>query len=72
MSERDQASRKGRQAAIAIAATAVFWILAMLVGDKEGFSQQLRLVLDLVALAGFVFAFWLIFQYWRARQDNQG
>ena len=72
MSKPDTAARKGRQAALVIAGTAVFWILATLIGDKEGFSQGLRLVFDLLALAGFVFAFWLIFQYWRARQDNQG
>lgn len=69
---RDQASRKGRQAALVIAATAVLWVLATLIGEKEGLGQGLRLVFDLAALAGFVFAFWLIFQYWRERQDNQG
>lgn len=72
MKQRDEASRKGRQAALVIAGTALFWVLATLIGDKEGFSQRLRLLFDLLALAGFVFAFWLIFQYWRARQDNQG
>ena len=72
MTKRDTtAARKGRQAAMAIAGTAVFWVLAVLIGEKEGFSMLTRLGLDLVALAGFVFAFWLIFQYWRARQDNQ-
>ena len=72
MNERNDPSRKGRHAALVIAGTAVFWVLVTLIGDKEGFSQELRLLFDLVALAGFVFAFWLIFQYWRARQDNQG
>ena len=72
MTGRDAASRKGRQAAMVIAATGVLWVLAGLIGEKEGFSQQLRLVFDLAALAGFVFAFWLIFQYWRERQQNQG
>ncbi|MEQ9259997.1 MAG: DUF5337 family protein [Roseovarius sp.] len=73
MNERkDRASRKGRQAGLMIAGTGLFWVMATLVGDKEGFSQELRLLFDLLALAGFVFAFWLIFQYWRARQNNQG
>jgi threonine/homoserine/homoserine lactone efflux protein len=71
MTKRDDfAARKGRHAALAIAGSGVFWVLAILIGEKEGFSQQTRLILDLVALAGFVFAFWLIFQSWRARQDN--
>jgi len=72
MSEHDAAARKGRQAGLVIAGTAVLWVLATLIGEKEGFSQGLRLVLDLAALAGFGFAFWLIFQYWRVRRDNQG
>jgi len=73
MSERDdEQSRKGRQAALVIAGTGLFWVVATLIGDKEGFSLRLRLLFDLLALAGFIFAFWLIFQYWRSRQDNQG
>ena len=72
MKNDETAARKGRQAAMVIAATALLWVLATLIGDKEGFSQRLRLLFDLLALAGFIFAFWLIFQYWRARQDNQG
>ena len=73
MNEREEVlARKGRRAALVIVGTAVLWILVTLIGNKEGFSQQLRLLFDLVALAGFVFAFWLIFQFWRARQDNQG
>jgi len=72
MSTQDKAARKGRQAGLVIAGTGALWILVTLIGQKEGFSQGLRLFFDLMALAGFVFAFRLIFQYWRARQDNQG
>jgi threonine/homoserine/homoserine lactone efflux protein len=72
MSKSDQQARKGRQAAMVIAGTALFWVLAGLIGEKEGFSMRLRLLFDLLALAGFVFAFWLIFQLWRDRRDNQG
>jgi positive regulator of sigma E activity len=68
----DPAYRKGRQAALVIVATAVLWVLATLIGDKAGLSQALRLVFDLAALAGFVFAFRLIFQYRRMRRDTQG
>jgi len=72
MNTQDKAARKGRQAALAIAGTGTLWVLVTIIADKEGFGQGLRLFFDLLALAGFVFAFWLIFQYWRARQDNQG
>ncbi len=72
MSKTDTDARKGRIAAMIIAGTGVFWVLITLIGEKEGFSQELRLTFDLVALAGFVFAIWLIYQIWRARQDKQG
>jgi len=68
----DKAARKGRQAGLVIAGTGVLWILVTLIGEKEGFGQGLRLFFDLMALVGFGFAFRLIFQYWRARRDNQG
>ncbi|MEO1285729.1 MAG: DUF5337 domain-containing protein, partial [Pseudomonadota bacterium] len=70
MTDRDPAGRKGRQAALVIAGTSIFWILMGLIADKEGFSQSTRLVFDLVALAGFLFAFWLIYQLWRDRQGG--
>lgn len=69
MADQDPVARKRRLAGLVIAGTGVFWILIMLIGEKEGFSQQLRLGFDLVALAGFLIAFWLIFQSWR---DGQG
>ena len=70
MTDRDPAGRKGRQAALVIAGTSIFWILATLIADKEGFSQSTRLVFVLVALAGVLFAFWLIYHLWRDRQGG--
>jgi threonine/homoserine/homoserine lactone efflux protein len=70
MSRSDPVARKGRIAALVIAGTALAWILFGLIAEKEGFSQSTRLIFDLVALAGFMFAFWLIFQIWRARQND--
>lgn len=70
MRDQDRVARKRRLAGLVIAGTGVFWILIMLIGEKEGFSQQLRLVFDLVALLGFLFAFWLIYQSWRDSQDR--
>ena len=37
-----------------------------------GLSQRVRALFDLMALAGFVWAFVLIYQIWRARQGQQG
>lgn len=72
MAQRDPAGRKGRQAALVIAGTSIAWILFGLIADKEGLSQSTRLIFDLLALAGFLFAFWLIYQLWRDRQGGDG
>jgi len=66
MSDATRAARLRRRAGLVIAGTGLYWVLITLIGDKEGFSQSLRLVFDLVALAGFTLAFWLIYQSWRA------
>ncbi len=71
MKRNDPAGQKGRQAALVIAGTALAWVLFGLIAEKEGFSQEFRLIFDLLALAGFLFAFWLIFQIWRQRQNGQ-
>jgi len=65
-------ARKGRMAAIVIAATAVFWILATLMGGYLGLTQRTRALFDLVALAGFVWAIWMIYQIWQLRQSDKG
>lgn len=70
MSDRNATSKKGRRAGLVIAGTGVFWVLITLIGEKEGFSTQVRLIFDLVALCGFLFAFWLIFQIWRDSRGN--
>ncbi|WP_162933024.1 DUF5337 domain-containing protein [Roseovarius sp. EL26] len=65
-------AQKGRHVALVIAGTAVFWVLASLIGGVLGISHRMLALFDLVALAGFIWAFWMIFQIWRARQDKQG
>lgn len=71
MSDKNE-TEKGRQAAMVIAGTAIFWILATIIGGELGLSNRVRALFDLLALAGFIWAFWMIFQIWRARQDKQG
>ena len=72
MSEHEEQNRKGRHAALVIAGTAVFWVVASFIGGQLGLDNRTRALFDLVALAGFIWALWMIFQIWRARQDNQG
>ena len=67
----DQA-RKGRRAAIVIAATAMLWVAATMIGTSFGLSQRELALFDLMALGGFLWAVWMIYNIWRARQDNQG
>ena len=71
--ERDtELARKGRMAAMVIAGTAVFWILAMFLGSQLGLAQRTRALFDLMALGGFVWAIWMIYQIWRLRQGDKG
>jgi len=72
MPQQDAAlARKGRLAALVIAGTGAFWLLAMLIGAELGLSQRVRALFDLMALGGFVCALVLIYQLWRARQGNR-
>ncbi|MDX1820666.1 MAG: DUF5337 domain-containing protein [Paracoccaceae bacterium] len=71
--ERDtELARKGRMAAMVIAGTALFWILATLLGGQFGLTQRTRALFDLMALGGFVWALWMIYQIWRLRQGDKG
>ncbi|SDI13711.1 DUF5337 domain-containing protein [Lutimaribacter saemankumensis] len=64
-------ARKGRLTALVIAGTGAFWILATLIGAEMGWSNRTRALFDLIALAGFVLAIVMIYQIWRARQNDQ-
>lgn len=65
-------AKQGRFAALVIAGTGLFWVAAMMIGEWLDLPQRTRALLDLIALAGFVFAFVLIFRIWRARQSDKG
>ncbi|MBC7132732.1 MAG: DUF5337 domain-containing protein [Roseovarius sp.] len=66
-----QIARLGRRTALVIAGTGALWVLASLIGAEYGLSQRVRVLFDLMALGGFVYAFVLIHQLWRARQGNR-
>ena len=65
-------ARSGRMAAIVIAGTGVFWILATIIGGQLGLTQRTRALFDLMALAGFAWAVWMIYQVWQLRQSDKG
>ena len=72
MGTQDDESKMGRKASLVIAGTAVFWVVASFVGGQMGLDNRTRAFFDLIALAGFIWGLWMVFQIWRARQDNQG
>jgi hypothetical protein len=69
---KNRLAAKGRVTALVIAGTAVFWIAGLFIGEKLGLSQRWLALIDLFALAGFVLAFAMIWQIWRARRDMEG
>ena len=64
--------KTGQRIALIIAATGVLWVLANLLGAQYGWSNRLRALFDLMALAGFGFALWQTITLWRTRQDDKG
>ena len=71
MSQDPGQARRGRQIALLIAALGVFWILVTAIGAQYGWSQRTRALFDLVVLAGFGLAIWMIYQLWRKRQNHK-
>lgn len=72
MADREDLNRRGRRIALVIAGTGLFWIAAMYLGDALDLTQSTRALFDLIALAGFIWAFWMIYGLWRARQEHEG
>ncbi|AJE48157.1 hypothetical protein P73_3442 [Celeribacter indicus] len=65
-----QQAKKARMVALVIAATMVVWLGAQWVGAKLGWPERYAFLIDLSALAAFVWAFVVIYQIWRARQQD--
>lgn len=71
MSRDSEEARKGRRIALFIAAIGVFWSLVTALGSEYGWSQRIRALFDLAALAGFGAGLWMTYQLWRARQTDK-
>ncbi|MEM5475960.1 DUF5337 domain-containing protein [Pacificibacter sp. AS14] len=63
-------AKKARVVSLVIAGTMVLWIGAQWIGSKVGISTRYALLLDLLALAAFVWALIVVYQIWRARQKG--
>ncbi|MCK8484825.1 DUF5337 domain-containing protein [Aliiroseovarius sp. S2029] len=64
--------REGRLAGLVIAFTGALWVGGTWAGNHFGWSQSIRGLLDLCALAGFVFGLVVTYRIWRKRRADEG
>ena len=68
-SETDQAlGRQARLVSIVIAVTMILWMAAQWLGGKLGLPERYVFLVDLFALAGFLWALIVTWQIWRKRR----
>ena len=63
-------ARRGRLAAVVIAGTMVLWLVLQWLGGRLGLPERYVFLLDLFALAGFLWALIVTWQIWRKRRDD--
>jgi len=69
--ESDKAlSRRARLVSIVIAATVLLWLAAQWIGGALGLPDRFVFLIDLFALAGFLWALIVTWQIWRKRRDS--
>ncbi len=61
-------TRQMRVVSLVIAGTMVLWMIAQWAVGEFGISSRYRLLIDLFALAGFLWAFIVTWQIWRKRR----
>jgi hypothetical protein len=61
-------ARQARLAGLVMAGTMVLWLGAQVVGGEMGWPPRFALLVDLMALAAFVWALALTFRIWRKRR----
>ena len=60
--------RQGRIVALVIALTMILWFVAQWAGDWLGLPGRYAFLVDLFALAGFLWALIVTWQIWRKRR----
>ncbi|MEE9426714.1 MAG: DUF5337 domain-containing protein [Paracoccaceae bacterium] len=69
--EQDQEqARKARMVSIVIVATIILWLGAQFLGKQFGLAGRYALLFDFAALAGLFWSMVVIYQIWRARQQD--
>ncbi len=61
-------AREARMAGIVMAVTMLGWLGAQVVGGEMGWAPRFALLVDLAALAGFVWALVVTYRIWRKRR----
>ena len=62
-------SRQARNVGIVMAATMVLWVAANLAGRALGLPGRYAVLIDLMALAAFIWALVATFRIWQKRRD---
>lgn len=62
-------ARQGRTIAAVIVITALLWVLVQVPAVRGAIGERAALLVDLAALAGFLWAFIVTFGLWRRRND---
>lgn len=64
--------REGRLAGLVIAFTGALWVGGSWVGRSLEWSNRTMALVDLLALAGFVFGLVVTYRIWRKRRTDEG
>ena len=64
----DKSARQSRRVGLVIAGTMLLWMAGQQIGAELGLPLKYTLLLDLAALAGFIWALAVTYQIWRARR----
>ncbi len=63
-------ARQARFVSVVIAGTMVLWLVLQWIGGRLGLPERYVFLLDLFALAGFLWALIVTWQIWRKRRDD--
>lgn len=61
-------AKQARLAAVVMAATMILWMGLQVVGGEMGWPVKYTLLVDLAALAGFIWSLAVTYQIWRRRR----
>jgi spore maturation protein SpmA len=68
----EQDGRKARMVAVVLIVTMILWLGLQAVGGAAGWNVRYAILLDLAALAAFIWALVVTYQIWRTRRGSRG